>query len=346
MSDAALKTYQERLNGKRISDLEQNPELRAFVKEYQSQHGFHLHLKNGDELDPCDGDHGSTVKSLHQEHYHLDNDSHKHNQREDKAGQGLLEKLINNISHNKSIPKVIKPILARALINITNIFLAQGVSLPLHHMHCPNEITSSTAIASMHLLNHGTQKWGNLSKNLITIIPFVALHRVIKIPSFILRSSLGLAISLGEQLKSTDTQESILSKLKKTFTKDASIFFMKLAQMETMLNTAIPLGQFIAKNISNKSLAFISQNLAMAGAFTLIPEIFTALKSRNSNDSNHNKLNQAVLSAELLECPVCGEAHAADVHLAEISEGVSIAGASNASEQDKLHSLVHHEGFN
>jgi hypothetical protein len=158
-----------------------------------------------------------------------------------------------------------------------------------------------------------------------------------------MRSALGLAISLVEQLTHGDKSKNTLDKLKETFTKDASKFLVKLAQMETMLNTAIPLGQAIAKNVPNKALAFISQNLAMAGAFTLIPELFKAFK-KDENKSNSD-LNHAALSAELLECAVCGEAHAADVHLAEISEGVSIAGANNASEQDNLHSLVHHGGL-
>jgi hypothetical protein len=363
----ALQTYIGTLSGKRVSDLEQSPELRNFVKEYQSKYGFHLHLKNGDELDPCDGDHHDkpstdTLKSLHgddkhshnhgtsktqedkheehEAHAHNHTEHHSHNHAHDKAEKGFLEKLISNISDNESIPKVLKPILTRATINTANIFLAQGLSLPLHHMHSPNEITNSSAVAAMHLLNYGTQKWENLAKNLLTIIPFVALHRVVKVPSFVMRSVLGLAISLVEQLTHGDKSKNTLDKFKETFSKDASKFLVKLAQMETMLNTAIPLGQAIAKNVPNKALAFISQNLAMAGAFTLIPELFKAFK-KDENKSNSD-LNHAALSAELLECAVCGEAHAADVHLAEISEGVSIAGANNASEQDNLHSLVHH----
>jgi len=366
-NSAALDTYIGTLSGKRVSDLEQSPELRNFVKEYQSKYGFHLHLKNGDELDPCDGDHHHTIKSLHEEDKHSHNhgrsktqeDKHEeheahahnhthtqhnsHNHAHDKAEKGFLEKLISNISDNESIPKTLKPILARATINTANIFLAQGLSLPLHHMHSPNEITNSSAVAAMHLLNYGTQKWESLAKNLLTIIPFVALHRVVKVPSFVMRSVLGLAISLVEQLTHGDKSKNTLDKIKETFTKDASKFLVKLAQMETMLNTAIPLGQAIAKNVPNKALAFISQNLAMAGAFTLIPELFKAFK-KDENKSNSD-LNHAALSAELLECAVCGEAHAADVHLAEISEGVSIAGANNASEQDNLHSLVHHGGL-
>ena len=381
-NSTALDTYIGTLSGKRVSDLEQSPELRNFVKEYQSKYGFHLHLKNGDELDPCDGDHHKpstdTLKSLHgddkhsqdhgtskaQEHKHdrqhthtHDGDKHEeheahaynhtehhsHNHAHDKPAEGFLEKLISNISNNESIPKALKPILARATINTANIFLAQGLSLPLHHIHSPNEITNGSAVAAMHLLNYGTQKWESLAKNLLTIIPFVALHRVVKVPSFVMRSALGLAISLGEQITHGDKSKNTLDKIKETFTKDASKFLIKLAQMETMLNTAIPLGQAIAKNVPNKALAFISQNLAMAGAFTLIPELFKAFK-KDENKSNSD-LNHAALSAELLECVVCGEAHAADVHLAEISEGVSIAGANNASEQDNLHSLVHHGGL-
>jgi len=370
---AALDTYIKTLSGKRISDLEQNPELRDFVKEYQSKYGFHLHLKNGDELDPCDGDHhhkpsADTLKSLHEEDKHSHNhgasktqehkhdtqhahaheahnhtEHHSHNHAHDKEKKGFLEKLISNISENESIPKALKPILARATINTANIFLAQGLSLPLHHIHSPNEITNGSAVAAMHLLNYGTQKWESLAKNLLTIIPFVALHRVVKVPSFVMRSALGLAISLSEQLTQGDKSKNTLDKIKETFTKDASKFLVKLAQMESMLNTAIPLGQTIAKNVPNKALAFISQNLVMAGAFTLIPELFKAFK-KDDNGSNAD-LNHAALSAELLECPVCGEAHAANEHLAEISEGVSIAGASNASEQDNLHSLVHHGGL-
>lgn len=364
---AALDTYIKTLSGKRISDLEQNPELRDFVKEYQSKYGFHLHLKNGDELDPCDGDHHHTIKSLHEEdkhshnhgtsktqedkhkeheahaHNHTHTEHHSHNHAHDKPAEGFLEKLISNISNNESIPKALKPILARATINTANIFLAQGLSLPLHHIHSPNEITNGSAVAAMHLLNYGTQKWESLAKNLLTIIPFVALHRVVKVPSFVMRSALGLAISLSEQLTHGDKSKNTLDKIKETFTKDASKFLVKLAQMESMLNTAIPLGQTIAKNVPNKALAFISQNLVMAGAFTLIPELFKAFKK--DTDKSHPDLNHAALSAELLECPVCGEAHAANVHLAEISEGVSIAGANNASEQDNLHSLVHHGGL-
>ncbi|MFM7457885.1 MAG: hypothetical protein ACKO3R_04395 [bacterium] len=377
-----LETYIKTLSGKTVSDLEQSPELREFVKKYQSEYGFHLHLKNGDELDPCDGDHHhkpstDKLKSLHKDkkhshnhdtsktqehkhytqhphaheehtheahaHNHTHTKHHKHNHDHEETKKGFLEKLISNISENESIPKALKPILARATINTTNIFLAQGLSLPLHHIHSPNEITNGSAVAAMHLLNYGTQKWENLAKNLLTIIPFVALHRVVKVPSFVMRSALGLAISLGEQLTHGDKSKNILDKIKETFTKDASKFLVKLAQMETMLNTAIPLGQAIAKNVPNKALAFISQNLAMAGAFTLIPELFKAF--RKDTDKSNADLNHTALSAELLECPVCGEAHAADVHLAEISEGVSIAGANNASEQDNLHSLVHHGGL-
>ena len=366
----ALEIYIKTLSGKTVPDLEQNESLRDFVKEYQSKYGFHLHLKNGEELGPCDGDHQQhKVTSLHKqqepktkhshEHEHAGHshpehnthsentetktkDSHQHEHHaEDELSKGFLGKLINGIANNEAIPKAIKPLLARGTINTANIFLAQGLSLPLHHLHSPNELTNSSAIAGMHLLNYGTQKWENLAKNLITIIPFVALHRVVKVPSFIMRSALGLAISLGEQLNNGDNHKSPLDKIKESFTKDASKFLVKLAQMETMLNTAIPLGQLIAKNVPNKAVAFLSQNLAMAGAFTLIPELFKAFRK----EDNKSTLDHAALSAELLECPVCGDAHAANVHLAEISEGVSIAGASNASEQDNLHSLVHHGGL-
>jgi hypothetical protein len=360
---AALDTYIKTLSGKRVSDLKQSPELRNFVKEYQSKYGFHLHLKNGDELDPCDGDHHQTIKSLHEEDKHSHNhgtsktQEHKHEEHEahahthhnagshahNEAKKGFLEKLLSNISENKSIPKTFKPLLIRGTINLANIFLAQSLSAPLHQLHTPSELTSSSAVTAMHLLNYGTNKWESLAKNLFTIVPFVALHRLVKVPNFVMRSVLGLAISLVEQLTHGDKSKNTLDKLKETFTKDASKFLVKLAQMETMLNTAIPLGQAIAKNVPNKALAFISQNLAMAGAFTLIPELFKAFK-KDENKSNSD-LNHAALSAELLECAVCGEAHAADVHLAEISEGVSIAGANNASEQDNLHSLVHHGGL-
>ena len=341
-NSAALNTYIETLSGKSVSDLEQSPELRNFVKKYQS-YGFHLHLKNGDELDPCDGDHHhepstDTLKSLHGEPKH----DKKHNHTQNKPKKGFLEKLLSNISKNDSIPKTFKPLVIRGTINLANIFLAQSLSAPLHQLHTPSELTSSSAVTAMHLLNYGTNKWESLAKNLFTIVPFVALHRLVKVPNFVMRSALGFVISLSEQLSSSDNQKTKMEKFKDAFNKDAGKFFSKVLQMETMLNTAIPLGQTIAKNVPNKALAFISQNLAMAGAFTLIPELFKAFK-KDENKSNSD-LNHAALSAELLECAVCGEAHAADVHLAEISEGVSVAGANNASNQDHLDSLVHHEG--
>jgi hypothetical protein len=134
-----------------------------------------------------------------------------------------------------------------------------------------------------------------------------------------------------------------MEKFKDAFNKDAGKFLSKLLQMETMLNTAIPLGRSIAQKIPNKILAFVSQNLAMAGAFTVIPELFNLFKNKANHNSN-SALDHSALTAELLECPVCGEAHGVDLHLAEISEGVSVAGANNASDQDHLHSLVHHGG--
>jgi hypothetical protein len=379
-----LDTYIGTLSGKRVSDLEQSPELRDFVKEYQSKYGFHLHLKNGDELDPCDGDHHhkpstDTLKSLHgddkhsqnhgtskaQEHKHdrqhthtHDGDKHEeheahaynhtehhsHNHAHDKPAEGFLEKLISNISKNDSIPKTFKPLAIRGTINLANIFLAQSLSAPLHQLHTPSELTSSSAVTAMHLLNYGTNKWESLAKNLFTIVPFVALHRLVKVPNFVMRSALGFVISLSEQLSSSDNQKTKMEKFKDAFNKDAGKFFSKVLQMETMLNTAIPLGQSIAKKIPNKVLAFVSQNLAMAGAFTIIPEIFSLFKNKANHNPN-SALDHSALTAELLECPVCGETHGVDIHLAEISEGVSIAGANNASEQDNLHSLVHHGGL-
>jgi hypothetical protein len=378
---AALDTYIKTLSGKRVSDLEQNPELRDFVKEYQSKYGFHLHLKNGDELDPCDGDHHHTIKSLHEEdkhshnhgtsktqehkhdiqhahahdedkheeheahsHNHIHTEHHSHNLAHNEPKKGFLEKLLSNISENESIPKTFKPLLIRGTINLANIFLAQSLSVPLHHIHTPSELTSSSAVAAMHLLNYGTNKWESLAKNLLTIVPFVALHRLVKVPNFVMRSALGFVISLSEQLSSSDNQKTKMEKFKDAFNKDAGKFFSKVLQMETMLNTAIPLGQSIAKKIPNKALAFVSQNLAMAGAFTIIPQIFSLFKNKADHNPN-SALDHSPLTAELLECAVCGGSHGMDFHLAEISEGVSIAGANNASDQDHLHSLVHHGGL-
>jgi hypothetical protein len=382
---AALDTYIKTLNGKRISDLEQSPELRDFVKEYQSKYGFHLHLKNGDELDPCDGDHHhkpstDKLKSLHEDkhshnhgtsktqehkhdiqhahahdedkheeheahsHNHTHTEHHSHDHTHNKPAKGFLEKLLSNISENDSIPKTFKPLVIRGTINLANIFLAQSLSVPLHHIHTPSELTSSSAVAAMHLLNYGTNKWESLAKNLFTIVPFVALHRLVKVPNFVMRSALGFVISLSEQLFSSDNQKTKMEKFKDAFNKDAGKFLSKLLQMETMLNTAIPLGQSIAKKIPNKAVAFISQNLAMAGAFTVIPELFNLFKNKAANNSNA-ALDHSALTAELLECPVCGEAHGVDIHLPEISEGVSVAGANNASDQDHLHSLVHQGGI-
>ena len=367
----ALDTYIRTLSGKSLSDLEQSPELRNFVKEYQSKYGFHLHLTNGDELDPCDGDHHhkpstDTLKSLHEEdkhnhdtsktqehkheeheahaHNHTHTEHHSHNHAHDKPAEGFLEKLLSNISKNDSIPKTLKPLVIRGTINLANIFLAQSLSAPLHQLHTPSELTSSSAVAAMHLLNYGTNKWESLAKNLFTIVPFVALHRLVKVPNFVMRSALGFVISLSEQLSSSDNQKTKIEKFKDAFNKDAGKFFSKVLQMETMLNTAIPLGQSIAKKIPNKALAFISQNLAMAGAFTIIPEFFRLFKNKATNNPN-SALDHSALTAELLECAVCGEAHVADVHLAEISEGVSLAGANNASDQDHLDSLIHHGGI-
>ena len=370
-NSAALDTYIKTLSGKRVSDLEQSPGLRNFVKEYQSKYGFHLHLKNGDELDPCDGDHHhkpstDMLKSLHGEpkhdtkHDHA-NDGHKHeikhkqeeyeahahtahhSHSHDKPVKSFLGKLLSNISENKSIPKAFKPLVIRGTINLANIFLAQSLSVPLHQIHTPSELTSSSAITAMHLLNYGTNKWESLAKNLFTIVPFVTLHRLVKAPNFVTRSALGFVISLSEQLSSSDNQKTKIEKFKDAFNKDAGKFLSKVLQMETMLNTAIPLGQSIAKKIPNKVLAFISQNLAMAGAFTIIPELFSLFKNKATHNPN-SAVDHSALTAELLECPVCGEAHGVDLHLAEISEGVSVAGANNASEQDNLHSLIHHGG--
>jgi hypothetical protein len=359
----ALQTYIKTLTGKTISDLEQSQDLRNFVKEYQSKYGFHLHLKNGDELDPCDGDHQHTIKSLHEEdkhtltphsnhkehsedHKHREHHAHNHtdSHTQNKPEKGFLEKLLSNISKNDSIPKTLKPLVIRGTINLANIFLAQSLSAPLHQLHTPSELTSSSAVAAMHLLNYGTNKWESLAKNLFTIVPFVALHRLVKVPNFVMRSALGFVISLSEQLFSSDNQKTKMEKFKDAFNKDAGKFLSKLLQMETMLNTAIPLGQSIAKKIPNKAVAFISQNLAMAGAFTVIPELFNLFKNKAANNSNA-ALDHSALTAELLECPVCGEAHGVDIHLAEISEGVSVAGANNASDQDHLHSLIHHGGI-
>jgi len=379
-NSAALDTYIRTLSGKRISDLEQSPELRNFVKEYQSKYGFHLHLKNGDELNPCDGDHHHTIKTLHEEgkhshhhgtskthehkhdiqhahahdedkheeyeahiqnHTHTEHHSHDHTHNE--PAKGFLEKLLSNISGNDSIPKTFKPLVIRGTINLANIFLAQSLSAPLHQLHTPSELTSSSAVTAMHLLNYGTNKWESLAKNLFTIVPFLALHRLVKVPNFVMRSALGFVISLSEQLSSSDNQKTKMEKFKDAFNKDAGKFLSKVLQMETMLNTAIPLGQSITQKIPNKTLAFVSQNLAMAGAFTVIPELFNLFKNKANHNSNA-ALDHSALTAELLECPVCGEAHGVDLHLAEISEGVSVAGANNASDQDHLHSLVHHGG--
>ena len=349
----ALDTYIGTLRGKRVSDLEQSPELRDFVKKYQSEYGFHLHL-NGDELDPCDGDHHHTIKSLHEEDKHSHNhdtsktqeDKHEeheahshndihtehnsHNHPHNQAKKGFLEKLLSNISENESIPKTFKPLLIRGTINLANIFLAQSLSAPLHQLHTPSELTSSSAVAAMHLLNYGTNKWESLVKNLFTIVPFVALHRLVKVPNFVMRSALGFVISLSEQLSSSDNQKTKMEKFKDAFKKDAGKFFSKVLQMETMLNTAIPLGQSIAKKIPNKALAFVSQNLAMAGAFTVIPEIFSLFQNKATNNTN-SALDHSALTAELLDCAVCGGSHGIDFHLAEISEGVSVAGANNAT---------------
>lgn len=380
-NSAALDIYIGTLSGKRISDLEQSPELRNFAKEYQSKYGFHLHLKNGDELDPCDGDHHHTIKTLHEEskhshhhgtsktqehkhdiqhahahdkdkheeykahiqnHTHTEHHSHDHTQNE--PAKGFLEKLLSNISESDSIPKTFKPLVIRGTINLANIFLAQSLSAPLHQLHTPSELTSSSAVTAMHLLNYGTNKWESLAKNLFTIVPFVALHRLVKVPNFVMRSALGFVISLSEHLSSSDNQKTKMEKFKDAFNKDAGKFLSKLLQMETMLNTAIPLGRSIAQKIPNKILAFVSQNLAMAGAFTVIPELFNLFKNKANHNSN-SALDHSALTAELLECPVCGEAHGVDLHLAEISEGVSVAGANNASDQDHLHSLVHHGGL-
>ena len=59
----ALKIFTEKLTGKKVSDLEESAELREFTKEYQEKWGFHVHLKNGNELDPCDGLHGQEAST-------------------------------------------------------------------------------------------------------------------------------------------------------------------------------------------------------------------------------------------------------------------------------------------
>lgn len=371
LKERALSTYIDTLTGLTTKDLEESQDLRNFVKEYQDKWGFHLHLKNGLELDPCDGHHGheepvqqsnspcedethypSELREMHAEHVHSNGHEHsqhnKHNhhvhkQHQEQSDKGFLEDIIDTVGKNNSIPKALKPILIRGSINMANIFLAQGLSAPLHHIHTPNEITSSSAVTGMHLMNYGTKKWQNLAKNLLTIVPFVALHRVVKIPNFIMRSALGFAISLTEQLSHGDKEKSTIDKFKDAFSKDASKFLFKVAQMETMLNTAIPLGQSIAKNIPNKALAFIGQSLAMVGAFTIIPEIFNFFKPESDKPVKQD-LDNTALTAELLECPVCGEAHGADVHMAEISESISAAGASNASNHHNLHSVIHDHG--
>ncbi|NQY81292.1 MAG: hypothetical protein HRT47_13370 [Candidatus Caenarcaniphilales bacterium] len=363
LKERALSIYIDTLSGLTTKHLEESQDLRNFVKEYQDKWGFHLHLKNGIELDPCDGHHGheevkqenaspcgdetccpSEVKALHaEEEVNTQTKPIAETKNSQETKKGFLETVIDGISNNDSIPKAIKPILMRGSINMANIFLAQGLSAPLHHIHTPTEITSTSAVTGMHLMNYGAKKWESLAKNLLTIVPFVALHRVVKVPNFVMRSALGFAISLTEQLSGGDKEKSTMDKFKDAFSKDASKFLFKVAQIETMLNTAIPLGQSIAKNIPNKALAFISQSLAMVGAFTIIPEIFNFFKPQSDKPSRQD-LDNTALTAELLECPVCGEAHGADVHMAEISEGISAAGASNASNHHNLHSVIHDHG--
>ena len=355
LRERALSIYIDTLGGKTLKDLEEDKKLVDFVTEYQQKWGFHLHIKNRNELDPCDGHHAhgneessedqgikqhseEEIKSIHSEQEH----SHNHSEAEDKP-KGFLESIIDKIGTDDSIPKAAKPLLIRFTINSANIFLAQGLSAPLHQVHAPTEITSSSAVTVMHMMNYGSKKWESLAKNLLTIVPFVALHRFIKVPSFVMRSALGFAISLTEQLSNGDQNKSTGEKFKDTFTKDSSKFLFKVAQMEAMLNTAIPLGQNIAKKIPNKVMAFIAQNLAMVASFTVIPELFNLFKP-DSAKSKAKDSDAAALTAELLECPVCGDAHGANVHLAEISEGISAAGASNASNHEHLHSILHDHG--
>jgi hypothetical protein len=297
------------------------------VKQLHS-HDKHQHHHNHDETHSDDSQH----------HAHSGHEHHP------KTKSGLLGKVIDALSKNDNIPKSLKPLLVRATINLSNIFLAQGVSAPLHGAHAPQELISSAAVGAMHGLNHGAGKWQDLARNMLTVVPFVALHRVVKVPNYVMRSVLGLAVSLSEQLGGGSAADKpLLEKIKDTFTKDAAKFAKKVLQMETMLNTAIPLGKGVAKSVKNKPLAFILQNTVMAGAFTVIPQALKSIEGLIDPNKKTDKddTDTTALTAELLECPVCGEAHGADVHLAEISEGVSAAGAANASSHHNLHHILH-----
>jgi len=216
---------------------------------------------------------------------------------------------LGNGINNLEVPRWSKSFLSM----ISHITPMLATIMLLKPVHVPAQLKSALGLTAMYLGVWGDEKLKDLPKiaaiTSVTSLTAEAAH----LPHFLKRSLLGLAVTAMQHLTNDKFQN---------FSSDKALgllknFMSKLLQTELKLNTALPLGSFLADKVENPLFKMGVKVFSISALVTALSETFRAVGLQpNSNLNDANTLSSG--------CPLCGSVNVGECISSDIGPAASM----------------------
>jgi len=216
---------------------------------------------------------------------------------------------LGNGINNLEVPRWSKSFLSM-LSHITPML---ATIMLLKPVYIPAQLKSVLGLTAMYLGVWGDEKLKDLPKiaaiTSMTSLTAEAAH----LSHFLKRSLLGLAVTAMQHLNDNKLKD---------FSSDKALgllknFTSKLLQTELKLNTALPLGSFLADKVENPLLKMGVKVFSISTLVTALSETFRAVGWQPNSNLN----DASILSSG---CPLCGSANVGECISSDIGPAASM----------------------
>ncbi|MFM7459183.1 MAG: hypothetical protein ACKO3R_11090 [bacterium] len=217
---------------------------------------------------------------------------------------------LGNGINNLEVPRWSKSFLSM----ISHITPMLATIMLLKPVHVPAQLKSALGLTAMYLGVWGDEKLKDLPKiaaiTSVTSLTAEAAH----LPHFLKRSLLGLAVTAMQHLTNDNKLQDFSSDKALGLLKN---FMSKLLQTELKLNTALPLGSFLADKVENPLFKMGVKVFSISALVTALSETFRAVGLQpNSNLNDANTLSSG--------CPLCGSVNVGECISSDIGPAASM----------------------
>jgi len=232
--------------------------------------------------------------------------------------KALSLKLLSSYSENplgEQINSLEIPRWGRSFLSmVAHLSPMLGTLMLLKPLHLPKQVKSTLGLAAMYL-----SVWGNKRlKDFPQIAIITSLTSLIaestKMPNFMKRSLLGLAVTGLQEFKNTvasdNTTINPIKQILKSFTS-------RLLQTELKLNSSLPISSIVSDKVHNPLLKTGLKIFTISSIITMLSETFRALGFKNFANNDDSLISSS-------GCPICGSSNVGECISSDIAPAASI----------------------